>query len=98
MNSRAAWPVAVVAATSGMLGAGWAAAGEEIIQLRDAPGRDLTTAYCGTCHSLDYLEMNADVFDATGWEKSVRKMIDRFGAPISAEDAEKIREYLAKNY
>lgn len=98
MNARAAWSVTVVGAISVMLGAGWASAGEEAVQLRDAPGRDLTTAFCAACHSLDYIEMNADVFDRTGWEKSVRKMIDRFGASISEEDAKKIGEYLAKYY
>lgn len=98
MNARAAWSVCVVAAMSVMLGVGWASAGEEAFQLRDAPGRELTTAFCAGCHSLDYIGMNADVFDQSGWEKSVRKMIDRFGAPISEEDAKKIGEYLAKNY
>ncbi len=98
MSTRAARSAFIVGAMAALLGAGWASAGEETIQLRDAPGRDLTTAFCATCHSLDYIEMNADVFDATAWEKSVRKMIDRFGAPISAEDAVKIRDYLAKNY
>jgi cytochrome c5 len=81
-----------------LLAAGWALAGEEAIQLRDAPGRDVTTAFCATCHSLDYIQMNAAVLDRAGWEKSVRKMMDRFGAPIPDEDARKIVEYLGENY
>lgn len=97
MNARAS-ALSVVGAMALMLGAGLASAGEETIALRDAPGRDLTTAFCATCHSLDYIEMNAEVFDRAGWEKSVRKMIDRFGAPISEQEARTIGDYLAENY
>jgi cytochrome c5 len=81
-----------------LLGAGAALAGEEEVQLRDARGRDATSGFCATCHSLDYIEMNAAVFDRAGWEKSVRKMIDRFGAPIPEEQARIIIAYLAENY
>ena len=74
------------------------AAGEESVQLQDAPGRDLVVARCSVCHSVDYVQMNAPVLDRTGWEKSVRKMIDQFGAPISEADARSILDYLAANY
>jgi len=73
-------------------------AGEDSIHLQDAPGRVQTAANCGMCHSLDYIEMNAVVLDRAGWEKSVRKMIDRFGAPISDEDARLIVVYLGQHY
>ena len=83
----------------GVLLAGVAAsASEESIQLQDAPGRDLVVARCSVCHSVDYVQMNAPVFDRTGWQKSVRKMIDVFGAPISEDDAHRIVEYLGNNY
>ena len=75
-----------------------AAAGEESVKLQDAPGRDLVVARCSACHSVDYVQMNAPVLDRTGWEKSVRKMIDQFGAPISEADARSILDYLAANY
>jgi sulfite dehydrogenase (cytochrome) subunit B len=75
-----------------------AAAGEESIELQDAPGRDLVVARCSVCHSVDYLQMNAPTLDRAGWEKSVRKMIDQFGAPISEADAKSILDYLAANY
>jgi hypothetical protein len=74
------------------------AAGENEIQLHDAPDRDLVVARCSVCHSVDYVQMNAPVFDRAGWEKSVRKMIDAFGAPISDDDARRIVEYLDANY
>jgi sulfite dehydrogenase (cytochrome) subunit B len=74
------------------------AGGEETVKLRDAPDRDLVVARCSICHSVDYVQMNAPVFDGAGWQKSVRKMIDTFGAPISEDDAKRIVEYLATNY
>ena len=74
------------------------AAGEESIKLPDAPGRDLVVARCSVCHSVDYVQMNAPVLDRGGWQKSVRKMIDQFGAPIGKDDAERIIEYLATHY
>jgi sulfite dehydrogenase (cytochrome) subunit B len=82
-----------------LLLAGFAvAAGEESIKLQDAPDRDLVAARCSVCHSVDYVQMNAAVFDRAGWQKSVRKMIDAFGAPIDEDDAKRIVEYLANNY
>jgi cytochrome c5 len=74
------------------------AAGEESIKLHDAPDRDLVVARCSTCHSVDYVQMNAPVFDRAAWQKSVRKMIDTFGAPISEDDARRIVAYLGNNY
>ena len=74
------------------------AAGENEVQLHDAPDRDLVVARCSICHSVDYVQMNAPVFDHAGWEKSDRKMIDAFGAPISDDDAKRIVEYLGNNY
>lgn len=72
-------------------------AGEETIQLKEAPGRELTASRCIICHSLDYVQMNAEVMDRGKWGKSVRKMID-FGAPISDDDARKIIDYLTAQY
>ncbi len=92
-------PPRLVLALCAMLAAGLAGgASEQSVQLQDAPGRDLVVARCSVCHSVDYVQMNAPVFDRTGWQKSVRKMIDQFGAPISEDDANRIVEYLANNY
>ena len=75
-----------------------AIADENTIRLQDAPDRDLVVARCSICHSVDYVQMNAPVFDRAGWQKSVRKMIDTFGAPISEDDAKRIVEYLGTHY
>lgn len=98
MNGGGRWWLSIASAMLVVLAAGAAFAGEQAVQLREARGSDVTTAFCATCHSLDYIEMNADVFDRAGWEKSVRKMIDRFGAPIPEEHARTIIAYLAENY
>lgn len=93
-----AWLQRVVAAALVVASLGAAAAGEESIELQDAPGRDLVVARCSVCHSVDYVQMNAPALDRAGWQKSVRKMIDQFGAPIGEEDAQRIMDYLAINY
>ena len=83
---------------SALVSATCALAGEETIRLTDAPGHDMVASRCVTCHSLDYVTMNAPVLDRTGWEKTIRKMVDRFGAPISDEEVRQILDYLASNY
>ena len=75
-----------------------AAAGEETIALADGPGREATVASCAICHSLDYLPMNAPVMGRAAWDKSIHKMVDKFGAPISAENIQVILDYLALHY
>ena len=77
-----------------LFSAAWADSGELDIRLKEGPGRDLIAARCVVCHSLDYIEMNAPVMNRTGWEKSVRKMIDVFGAQITEEEAKQIVAYL----
>jgi hypothetical protein len=86
-------PVAIVL----MLAAGAAAAQEEKVVLKDAPGRD-KAMQCLACHSLDYIQMNSRFLDKAGWTASVNKMINAFGAPIAKEDVEAIATYLAENY
>jgi sulfite dehydrogenase (cytochrome) subunit B len=71
---------------------------ETALQLHDAPDRELVVARCSVCHSVDYVPMNAPAFDRGGWQTSVRKMIDTFGAPISEDDAKRIVEYLGSHY
>lgn len=81
-----------------VLGAGIVAAQERRIELKDGPGRAQVEANCGSCHSIDYIVLNSPFLDRNGWEASVTKMIRVFGAPISADDAKVIVEYLATNY
>ena len=71
---------------------------ERRLELKDGPGRAQVEANCGSCHSLDYVVMNSPFLDRNGWDGSVNKMIKVFGAPISADDAKAIVDYLNTNY
>ena len=81
-----------------MLASVTAYAGEEDIHLRPAPGSELTTGRCILCHSLDYLESNASVMNRSGWQRTIKKMIERYGAPITEVEAQEILRYLSENY
>ncbi|RPH53154.1 MAG: cytochrome c [Lysobacterales bacterium] len=75
-----------------------ASAGEEEITLKDGAGRDLVVRNCVMCHSLDYIPMNAPVMSDARWEATVRKMIDKMGAPIGEADVKPILQYLSTSY
>ena len=75
-----------------------AAAQEPQIHLKPGPGLDKVQDNCASCHSLAYIEMNSPFLNAAGWNAEVAKMVKAFGAPISADDAKVIGDYLAKNY
>ena len=75
-----------------------AAAAAEVTTLRDAPGRDVTEGRCIICHSVEYIPANAPAMDRAAWQKTIQKMRDRFGAPITDEEAKQILDYLAANY
>jgi sulfite dehydrogenase (cytochrome) subunit B len=75
-----------------------ALAGEEKIKLQEGPGVDKVRQNCVACHSVDYIPLNSPFLDAKGWEAVVAKMTKAFGAPIKADDAAPIAEYLARNY
>jgi mono/diheme cytochrome c family protein len=77
---------------------GVARAGEDAIELKEAPGRALVEANCVACHSLDYIQMNSPFLDRKGWEASVNKMIKVMGAPVKEEDAKAIVDYLHAAY
>ena len=92
---------AVLLASLALAGASallWGAGGEESVQLKDAPGRDLTTGRCIICHSLEYIPSNAPAMNRAAWQKTILKMKDRFGAPITDEEAKQILDYLDSSY
>ena len=74
------------------------ASAAELTELKEAPGRDLTVGRCIICHSVEYIPSNAPAMNRTGWQKSIQKMKDRFGAPITDEEAKQILDYLDANY
>ena len=75
-----------------------ALAQEKPVALKQAPGLDKVQANCSGCHSLDYIVMNSPYPNAALWSAEVTKMINAYGAPIDADSAKAIADYLAKNY
>ena len=73
-------------------------AATEVTELREGPGRDLTVGRCIVCHSVEYIPSNAPAMNRAGWQKSIQKMKDRFGATITDEEAKQILDYLDANY
>ena len=110
MQPRARLPAVAVAALAAALAAATfsaasraaggppRAAAAEVTALRDGEGRDLTVGLCMICHSLDYIPANAPAMNRAGWQKTIQKMKDRFGAPITDGDAKQILDYLSANY
>jgi sulfite dehydrogenase (cytochrome) subunit B len=76
----------------------FASADERPVRLKQVAGVEVVQAQCGACHSLDYIVMNSPFLDGAKWDAELAKMINVFGAPIDAEDAETIGDYLKKNY
>lgn len=75
-----------------------ALADESTLSLKLGAGRDLVTANCVMCHSLDYIQMNSRFLDRKGWEGSVNKMVKVMGAPLRAEDIPPLLDYLEQQY
>lgn len=90
LNLLLAIPAVVVGTT--------ALADEAKIRMKDGPELTTLVANCSGCHSLDYIQMNSPFQDATGWDKTVTKMVKVMGAPITPEDSAVIVAYLATHY
>jgi mono/diheme cytochrome c family protein len=69
----------------------------ERVDLKPGQGMDKTATSCIICHSADYITMQPKGTKAQ-WTAEVNKMIKVMGAPISADDAKTISDYLAANY
>lgn len=93
---RACWAIAA-ALLLGAAGA-YAAPAQERTELKAGPGHDLTVGRCVICHSLDYIPANAPAMNRAAWQKTVQKMRERFGAPITDAEAQQILDYLASDY
>ena len=62
--------------------------------LPPGPGMDVAQENCTACHSVGMI-MNQPNLPKATWETEVHKMQATYKAPISAEDAVKIINYLA---
>lgn len=66
--------------------------------LKPGAGEDVTSAYCSTCHTSDYIVMNSTFLTPDQWKAEVTKMRTAFGAPIDDATAAQIVAYLAAHY
>jgi hypothetical protein len=75
-----------------------AAGAGEVTELREGAARDLTIGRCVICHSVEYIPSNAPAMNRVGWQKTIQKMRERYGAPITDAEAQQILDYLDANY
>lgn len=57
------------------------------------PNKQMFEQKCLRCHSARYVTMQPP-FAKSAWEKSVKKMVDVYGAPITPDEQKQIVEYL----
>jgi len=62
-------------------------------EIPKGPHVDTFDRNCLTCHSARYV-LTQPPFSKAVWESEVKKMVAAYGAPISAQDQERIVEYL----
>ena len=60
------------------------------------PGAETVGENCVTCHSAGMI-LNQPALSKATWESEVHKMISVYKAPVSAENAAIIVDYLAMN-
>jgi sulfite dehydrogenase (cytochrome) subunit B len=61
------------------------------------PGVELAQGHCVTCHSADYISSQPPM-PRKFWEGSVKKMKEKFGAPIPDNIAVMLADYLTATY
>lgn len=88
----------LLAGLIGVLAVPASAADESDIVLAEGEGRERVQAMCSMCHSLDYIVINSPFQDRAAWEKTVRKMVNVMGAPLTEEDVTVVVNYLASQY
>ncbi len=60
-------------------------------------GSEIANGQCLVCHSVEYISTQPKK-DRVFWAASVKKMQDKYGAPIPADQVEPLLDYLTKNY
>ena len=59
------------------------------------PGSDAINNNCLACHSADHV-LNQPALSRDAWQEVVNKMISAYKAPVSADDAKAIVDYLVR--
>ena len=69
----------------------------ETATLKPGNGAELAQANCLICHSAEYISTQPPM-PRKFWDASVKKMIDKYGAPTPPEVASALAEYLTAAY
>lgn len=69
----------------------------ELPAYRPGPGVELAMVHCVTCHSADYISSQPHM-PRKFWEGSVKKMKEKFGAPIPDLIEAQLADYLTAAY
>lgn len=69
----------------------------ETATFKPALGIELAQAHCLICHSADYPNVQA-ALPKKFWEGTVKKMREKYGAPVPEEAVAPLVEYLARAY
>jgi mono/diheme cytochrome c family protein len=69
----------------------------ETAAFKTGPGVELAQANCLICHSADYLRTQPPM-PRKFWEATMKKMREKYFAPITDENAPKLIEYLVATY
>ncbi len=79
-------------------------AGETVIELpaetatyKPGKGVELAQAFCMTCHSVEYTAIQPPM-PMKFWDAEIKKMREKYAAPIPPELDAKLVEYLVKAY
>ena len=62
-----------------------------------APGAELANGQCLSCHSIEYVSTQP-VLPRAFWASSVKKMQEKYGAPVPPEQVDALVNYLTQNY
>jgi cytochrome c551/c552 len=69
----------------------------ETASFKPAPEVGMANAQCLTCHSVEYVQTQPPM-PLAFWSAEVKKMRDKFGAPVPDDQIEPLAHYLAENY
>ncbi len=64
---------------------------------KNGPGVELAQAHCVSCHSADYISSQPPM-PRKFWEGSVKKMKEKFGAPVPDNIAVLLADYFTAAY
>lgn len=69
----------------------------ETATLKPGKGVELAQANCVMCHSVDYIATQPPM-PRKFWEATIKKMKEKFSAPVSDDAAAALAEYLTAAY